>query len=231
MKVFECVQGTPEWAELRCGIPTASQFHRIMKPKGGRSDSAEMYMCELLAERLTGQPTVGYTSHWMDRGSEFEAEAVATYEFLTDHEPRKVGFILNDAGTIGASPDSLVDPNGLLEVKVGKPSTHIALLLQSDAAYKEHKTQAQGQLWIAQREWNDLFAYNPGLPHALYRVQRDEPLIKMLETEVNAFVAELEENHRQLCAKGYGRKSRIQPKPAPDILEILKESLIATNKH
>lgn len=32
MKSFSCVQGSPEWFKLRRGIPTASEFSRIIKP-------------------------------------------------------------------------------------------------------------------------------------------------------------------------------------------------------
>src|SRR5437773_403061 len=104
----DVVQGTEEWALLRCGLPTASQFHRIMTPGGMDSKMATIYRFELLAERLTGEPTVGPTSHWMDRGSALEAEARSFYEMTTDMDTEKIGFVTNAAGTVGASPDCLV---------------------------------------------------------------------------------------------------------------------------
>ena len=204
MKIHSCIQGTTEWAELRSGIPTASQFSRIITPRGKASDSAEMYLFELLAERILGQPTVTHTSHWMDRGSEKEEEAVSFYEFLRDDLGTvKVGFITNDAGTIGASPDRLVGDKGLLEIKVGKPATHMGLLLKSGSAYEKHKIQAQGQLWVAEREWNDLLAYNPGLPPALYRVDRDEEFIALLESAVGAFSGMLEDLFLDCVQRGW----------------------------
>lgn len=227
MKVFDVIQGTPEWAQLRSGIPTASQFHRIITPSGEPSKMAEMYMFELLAERLLGEPTVEYTSHWMDRGSEFESEAVNFYEFTTDTETQKVGFILNDAGTVGASPDRLVGENGLLEIKVGKPSTHIGLLLKSGKAYEEHRIQTQGQLMVAEREWNDLMAYNPGLSPVIYRVEREEKFIRMLDAALKAFCEVMETQYRVLLERGSQKPFK---RSTPNLVEILKQSLVELNK-
>lgn len=222
MKRFDCIQGSSEWAMLRAGLPTASQFHRIITPSGGPSKSAEMYLFELLAERVTGEPTVGFTSHWMDRGSELEAEAVAFYHFMRDCETEKVGFILNDTETIGASPDRLVGNKGLLEIKVCKPATHVGYLLQSGSAYKEHRIQAQAQLWIAEREWNDLLAYNPLLPPALYRVERDESFIETIAAEVNAFSQRLEALHQFMIDQGWTTSRK---KPEPRLQDVMADVL------
>lgn len=223
----DVIQGTEAWAQLRCGVPTASNFHRIITPKGVPSKSAETYMFELIAERISGEPTVGFTSHWMDRGSYLEQEAVDFYSFTTDLETEKVGFILNDARTAGASPDRLVGENGLLEIKVGKPSTHIGLLLQNGAAYEEHRIQTQGQLMIAEREFNDLLAYNPGLPPALCRVEREDRFIKMLDAALKTFCEVLEANYQVLLERGIARPYTKAP---PSVTDLLKQSLIELNK-
>jgi hypothetical protein len=36
MKIHNCTQGTEEWRKLRAGIPTASEFHKIITPKTGQ---------------------------------------------------------------------------------------------------------------------------------------------------------------------------------------------------
>lgn len=231
MKVYrDLIQGTSAWAEARCGIPTASQFHRIITGTGKPSSSADTYMYELLAERITGEPTVGYTSHWMDRGSDLEAEAVNFYSFTRDLDTEKVGFITNDDGSIGASPDRLVGDVGLLEIKVCKPSTHVAYLLGDKSTYKEHKIQTQGQLWIAEREWNDLVAYNPCLPPALVRVERDEEYIKTLSAAVTAFSELLEQQYALLAEMGLTVRPE-QPVRTPSLVELLKQSLIEINRN
>ena len=57
MIVIEDVeQGSQSWIELRLGIPTASQFSRIVTPGGKSSSSRDAYMGELLAEWVLGEP-------------------------------------------------------------------------------------------------------------------------------------------------------------------------------
>jgi hypothetical protein len=187
-----------------------------------------MYMFELLAERLTGEPTVSFTSHWMDRGSELEAEAVSYYEMQADCDTEKVGFIARADGRIGASPDRLVGDDGLLEIKVCKPATHVGYLLKSGAAYEEHRIQTQGQLWVAEREWNDLLAYNPLLPPALYRAHRDEAFIALLSSAVEAFSTALETQYQLLIANGFVKQPK--ERSAPTMTEILRQSLIERNR-
>ena len=52
MIIHECVQGTTEWLQLRSGIPTASNFEKILTKSGKKSASQERYMFALLAERM-----------------------------------------------------------------------------------------------------------------------------------------------------------------------------------
>jgi len=229
MKIYDCIQGTPEWSYLRAGLPTASQFDRIVTPKGKISTQAERYMFELLAERMMGHPVTEYMSHWMDRGSQTEAEAVRFYEFTRDESTVKVGFITNDAGTIGASPDRLVGERGLLEIKVPKESTHVAYMMQSGSAYEEYRVQTQGQLWIAEREWNDLLSYHPELPEAIIRIGRDDLFIKILESAVTAFSEQLEEQWEFCKSRGWvsEKPKESQVKTAS---EYMKEALLEVNR-
>src|SRR6266446_4401434 len=105
MIIHDCVQGTSEWLELRAGIPTASAFDMILTPGGKPSKSAERYLYTLLAERLMGHPIQEHVSMWMKRGSQEEKRAVAFYELLQDSNTIPIGFVTNDEGTMGASPD------------------------------------------------------------------------------------------------------------------------------
>ena len=203
MIIHECIQGTTEWLELRAGIPTASQFDRIVTPKGKASAQAEKYMYSLLAERMMNHPIVEAVSRWMDRGSEMEAEAVSYYELQRDCETVKIGFITNDKGTIGASPDRIVSDTGLLEIKSPSEPIHMMYLMQSGGAYDEYKPQVQGQLWIAEKEWADVLSYHPELPWSLTRIERDEPFIDLLKAAVTAFSNRLEELSIELQDKGW----------------------------
>lgn len=228
----DVVQGTEEWKRLRLGIPTASQFHRIVTPKGAPSKSQEAYRHELIAERLLGEEMDDFESKWMTRGKETELEAVNYYELQRGVDVERIGFILNDARTVGASPDGLVGDDGLAEIKVCKPSTHVGYLLQDGSAYAEHMIQAQGQLWIAQRPWNDLVSYCPGLPSAIHRVERDEVFIKALEKEMREFSEKLEALFAACMERGWVRERPVRettqasrPAPLPPQDELVKAAM------
>ncbi len=106
----------------------------------------------------------------MDRGSQMEADAVAFYELQRDCDTVKVGFITNDDGSVGASPDRLVGESGLLEIKVPSEAVHMSYLLGSGSAYEAYKVQMQGQLWVSGKAFNDSLSFHPELPPALLRI-------------------------------------------------------------
>lgn len=197
MIIHDCTQGTTKWLQLRSGIPTASEFSKIITNSGKPSASADPYINTLIAERLLEKPLVEYMSFWMERGSQMEAEAVSYYEFQRDCEVERVGFVTNDEKTIGASPDRFVGEDGLLEIKCPAPDTHISYLL-FDPASKKYQQQIQGQLWITERKWVDVLSYYPGLPEALIRVERDEEYMESLAKLVTGFVGQLEERFERI---------------------------------
>lgn len=194
-------QGTQEWYDARIGIPTASCFDQIITPKTMKpSTSAVKYRRKLLAEWMLGLSLDEVNTEVMERGKILEAEAVRWYEFETDRDTETVGFITNDAGTVGCSPDRLVGVNGLAEIKCPLPHTHIGYLL--DGVDDAYRCQLQGQLWVAEREWVDFVSYHPTMPKVKIRVQRDEPFILALKEAVGAFVESMEQGKQQLIALG-----------------------------
>lgn len=224
MIVHNCTQGTSEWLQLRAGIPTASAFDMILTKSGKPSQSAERYFYTLLAERLMGHPIAEHISFWMQRGSEMEREALRYYEFQRDEETTEVGFITNDAGTIGASPDRLVGEDGLLEIKCPRDYVHVGYMLQSGKAYDEYKVQCQSQLWVTGRKWTDVLSYHPELPMALVRIERDDDFIELIEAAVTTFSLELERRWEELQARGWGRPA--QRKPEKSASDAMREALL-----
>lgn len=198
---IECEQGSAEWAKARSGIPTASNFHRIVTPKTGRlSESSHAYLCELLAERMLGVSLDDSMSEWMERGKELEESAVAYYELQKDTETEEVGFCLRDDRSAGCSPDRLVGDDGGLEIKCPSAAVHVAYLIDPPHKYRP---QIQGSLWVTGREWWDFLSYNPILPPALIRFERDEDYIEKLAAAVGAFSERLEEAFEKMKARGY----------------------------
>lgn len=192
LQIFNCEQGTPEWYAARAGIPTASEFDTVMaKGKGGgESKTRRTYMLKLIGERLTREPMYSYSNDHMERGKVMEAEARDLYQMIAELECRQVGFLRR--GDAGCSPDSLVDANGMLEIKTKLPHLQLDCILY-DELPAEHRAQCQGQLWIAEREWVDFVSYWPGLPLFAKRVFRDEPYIARLAEAVRVFNEEMQE--------------------------------------
>jgi len=189
MKIIDCEQGTAAWLSARLGIPTASEFHRIITAaKGDLSKSARKYAHQLVAETLLGEALdtgIG-TLEWIARGKLLEPQAVQHYEFTTDTETRAVGFITTNDGRLGCSPDRLIGQRGGLEIKCAAPATHMGFLI--DGAGDDYKQQVQGQLAIAELEYVDLYAFHPTLPPALIRTNRDEPYIAKMRAALTEFL-------------------------------------------
>lgn len=203
MKVYrDLQQGSPEWAALRAGMPTASSFDKILTPTGKRSEQAQGYMRHLIAERLMGIPLDAPKTSWMERGNEMEGEAICYYEFARDVAIERVGFITNDRGTYGCSPDGLVGDDGLAEFKCPSPAVHVNYMLDKGPD-KAYRVQLQGQLFVAQRDWVEICSYHPALPSVIVRVDRDEKYITLLAEALDEFAETLAAECVRLERDGY----------------------------
>jgi len=193
-------QGTPEWHAARLGKVTASKINDVMaKLKGGGEAAGRRnYRAQLVAERLTGEPTETYCSDAMRRGSEMEPLAREAYEFLTGTTVEQIGFI--DHPTIpmtGCSPDGLIGDDGMLEIKCPNTATHIDWLLGGKVP-PEHVNQMRWQMECAGREWCDFASYDPRLPVELQlfvapRLWVDFSAVAPIRIEVMTFLAEVNE--------------------------------------
>lgn len=189
LTIYEDIeQGTPQWLKLRSGIPTASNFAAVIAKGEGKTRAT--YMRRLAGEIITGEPAETFKSPEMERGNLMEEEARNLFAFKTGYDLRQVAFIRN--GRVGCSPDSLVGNDGMLEIKTKKAEVLIEALLRDDYP-PEHKAQVQGQLWVAERDWCDLFCYWPGMPPAKFRIGRDELFIRQLSQAVDAFNSDLDD--------------------------------------
>ena len=186
-------QRTPEWYSSRCGRVTASAISNVMmdKDRAGYRN----YMAQLVCERLTGQPTEGYTSPAMQHGIDTEAEARAAYSARVGLLVEEVGFIKHPKFEAGASPDGLVGSDGLVEIKCVQPAAALDII-ESKKVPTEHRLQMQWQMAVTGRDWCDYVVDQPKLPERLrlhiIRVHRDQPKILEITLAVTNFLQEVE---------------------------------------
>lgn len=200
-------QGTQAWQDARIGLPTASNFDRILTPKTMKlSASADAYAFQLLAEQALGYPMDAASSGFMERGKDMEQHAVAFYELQRDVTTERVGFVLRDDRRVGCSPDRFVGTDGLLEIKCPSAAVHIGYLLDGGIGYR---AQVQGQLWICERDHIDTLSYHPELPCALRRETRDEPFIAALSAAVDQFLAHMDDLKERLQRFGMFEGERV----------------------
>lgn len=193
----DCPQGSLAWFEARKGMPTASEFWKVMAkvgPRGGTTHkeyvSRAKYMRALAGEIVTGEPR---DPEWdgnrhTERGKEREDEARSLYAMRHDVEPHRVGFVRN--GNCGCSPDSLIGDVGGLELKDVLPAVQIERL-QDGTLQSEYRWQVIGSLLVCEdREWWDFASHSRGLPLFEVRTYRDK---------VKAELAELREGIDRFC--------------------------------
>lgn len=197
---IECRQGDSIWHKHRIGIPTASQFERILTPNTRKpSTQATAYRYELLSEWLIGVPHGIEAQGFMQRGTEMEPEAARWYAYERDVEVKEVGLVMRDDRMVACSPDRLVGEDGLLEVKCPAAHTHIRNMLEGMGGYIG---QTQGCLWLTGRKWLDLLSYSPVLPPQIVRIERDEGFIDALKAAIDGFVDGLLRERERLLKMG-----------------------------
>lgn len=195
MMIIDVDQNSEAWLTVRCGLPTASEFSKIVTGTGKASTQSSDYAAQLAAEAFAGKPLERWEGNAAtERGHEMEDVARSAYEFQNDVEVVRVGFVTNhDAG---ASPDGFVGTDGLHEIKCQLAKGHVQTL----AYYRKHKRpppsyypQAQGQLLICEREWVDLDFFHPDLPGLTVRIVRDEAYIRDLLAGIKSVCEERDE--------------------------------------
>ena len=209
MKVIDVPQGTPEWAQARAGRVTASRIDAVLsRARDRKSEGATRrnYKAQIIAEILSGRPQEnGYTNKAMEAGTELEPFARSAYEVSKSVFVDQVGFVLHPTiERAGASPDGLVDANGLVQIKCPYPATHIGYLLAGEVP-ADYQPQMLWEMACAERAWCDFVSYCPAFPPHLQlftvRFQRDDKRIAEITAEVIVFLREVDEIIERLNRK------------------------------
>jgi hypothetical protein len=184
------------WLRNRCGRVTASRIVDVCSylkkasvngVAGDPSAKRKSYFYELISERLTGRTAEHYNSPAMQRGNDLENDARLYYEQVMRVMCEPVNFVLHpEFDFTGASPDSLVGREGMLEIKCLLPWNHVEVLTTKKIG-PERFAQVGWQLAcggereaLRARRWVDLVHFCPDiqgcdrLRFAYQRIGRDE---------------------------------------------------------
>ena len=162
-------QRSQEWFEMRKGRITSSEVFKLMG-KGDLTETAKTYLLEKVSELYGGvtEPATGAALTW---GTELEPVAVEHYEKLTNVKVEKASFIpVGDH--YGGSPDGLLPPEGIIEVKCPfKSANHFKHgMINSAEKFKKiapnYYYQCISNMICAKAKWCDFISYDP-------RVQED----------------------------------------------------------
>lgn len=195
-------QGSAEWQTARLGIPTSSQFGRIVTPTGKLSTQRLGYIGELLAEWALGEPYADFEDEWMERGRLLEPQARKAFAFEADADVRTVGFVYRDAErTVGCSPDGMIGEHATLELKCPKASTHLVWLAQGDIP-RQHIPQVQGAIWVCGSTHAYFMSFHPNLPSLVKRIDPDPAYQAALDEHMPEFIGELKEGRERLLEMG-----------------------------
>lgn len=182
-------QSSDEWLGLRAGIPTSSNFAKLITSKGDPSKSMSAYANLLAGELYAQKPLNDFEGNqWTERGKELEDDARTKYEYLNDVDIEQVGFITDDENLHGTSPDGLVGDKGLIEIKCLKTENHVQAILyhaKHGGCPTKYIPQIQGQMYICQREWCDIVFYHPELPMLVIRQEPNKLVIDGLTKQLN----------------------------------------------
>ena len=198
MIILDLEQGTTEWKVARAGKVTASKIADVMaKIKTGEAASRRDYKAQIVAEILTGTPQddifINDAIRW---GTEQEPFARAAYETTRGVLVDQVGLVIHPTIERGAaSPDGIVDPNGLVEIKCPKTATHLSYLLANEVP-SQYQPQMLWQMACCGAGWCDFASFDPRLPEDLQlfvkRFNRDQARIDEIEAEVIRFLSEVD---------------------------------------
>lgn len=160
------LQRTAEWFRDRTGCLTASRFADVLaRKRDGTPTKAYFDLIDtIVAERITGDSIGIGDAPALVWGRDHEAEARETYEAETGRFVDLVGFIPHpDIPYLGASPDGLVDDDGLIEIKCPYSTVVHLKRIRAGVVPPEYVPQMLLQCICTGRAWVDFVDYDPRL--------------------------------------------------------------------
>lgn len=232
----EAPQRSERWYQFHIGLPTASEFAKVVTPsKLELSKQRAAFAYRLAAERLLNESfrkDLGGLEY-IEVGKEEEDSAVQQYHQimamelgLDDLDTYKVSMILTDDGKFGCSPDRLIAGNDRhgLEIKCIFPPKLTGYLYEGTTG-PDHRVQVLGQMWVSDFEVNDLYCYNKAFPPFFKQWKRMDVKadVKTVADHMTRFSDELEKIVTKLNATGF-----FEPSSHPTtVLDALVDAMVA----
>lgn len=188
-------QGSAEWFQVKLGVPSASNAHKIVAKVG--TATRETYMSELVAQVATGiMPELNGLSA-LEWGKDNEDGARSSYEFATGDTAIEVPFVFkDDTFRVGMSPDFLIEgkPKSA-EIKCPFNSANYVQFLCMDKIKSEWDWQCNYQMWTLESDELDFCQFDPRMkknPIKIMTVEKDLKKQKTLDDAVPQFIADLD---------------------------------------
>ena len=166
-------QRSDAWFAERLGFATASRMSDALA--GPETAARRNCLIQLVTERLTGQQQESFNSPAMQRGTDLEPVARMAYEIRNKFVSKAFFFKHKEIEWFGASPDGLVDDDGLVEIKCPNSTTHVDYITSGKIPSRYQK-QMLAQLACTGRKWCDFVSFDDRMPeHLQLLVIRFEP--------------------------------------------------------
>lgn len=191
MEIHNVEQRSEDWFKLKSKYPLSASSAQAI---GNNGKGLESLCWEVLSEKYSIADKEKFTNEHLERGIELENDARELYMLETGNIVTQVGFVSNTAisSVGGASPDGLVNDNGLLEIKCFADIKHFKMVVESKKTgtfeiEPQYIWQMQMQLLFTERQFVDFCAYNPNYVQSLL-IQR-VTIDKEMQTKVKEGLA------------------------------------------
>lgn len=162
----------------------------------GLSDTAKAYLLEKVCEHYGGV-TEPATSHALEWGTELEPVAIEHYTKITGTEVHKSPFLIV-TDEYGGSPDGLIKPDGIIEVKCPyKSANHFKHgLINTPAKFKKtapnYYYQCVSNMICAEANWCDFVSFDPRVSEDyqmfIYRLELDQEEVRYVQERLDLAV-------------------------------------------
>lgn len=187
---MENKQRSENWYNERLGRFTASEIHKLLGVKG-LGLTGETYCFEKACEIVFGiDEEENFISSDMQRGINLEPIAFRKFQELKELEFLEVkeSYFFPFGESAGASPDGLVDKNGVLEIKCPRSKKFFRLVAEGEKAIdSEYYYQMQMQMLCSNSDHAYFFNYiifkGVEMWHEI-KVNRDETMINKIKERI-----------------------------------------------